>query len=134
MDCVVEKLASTGNDKIWLGERGYSFGYNNLIVDYRNFPLMKNLHKPVIFDATHSVQQPGALDGSSGGNREFVAALSVSAVAQGIAGLFMEVHDEPERALCDGPNSVRLSQLDDFLAHLIDLDAWVKQHPLPQVF
>jgi len=129
----VKKVTSTGNEKVWLCERGYAFGYNNLIVDYRNFPIMKSFGHPVVFDATHSVQRPSGQGGSSGGNREFVPNLLSAAVAQRIAGIFMEVHDEPEKALCDGPNSVRLSQLEDFLKYIIDLDAWVKSRPWPEI-
>ncbi len=133
MKTVAEKIESTGNKKVWLCERGYSFGYSNLIVDYRNFPILKSLGRPVVFDVTHSVQRPSSQGCSSGGNREFVAPLAVSAVAQGIAGVFMEVHDNPEKALCDGPNSIRLSQLEDFLKYLIDLDSWVKSQKTPEL-
>jgi 2-dehydro-3-deoxyphosphooctonate aldolase (KDO 8-P synthase) len=132
MKTVAEKIESTGNQNVWLCERGYSFGYSNLVVDYRNFPIMKSLGRPVVFDATHSVQRPSGQGCSSGGNREFVAPLAIAAVSQGIAGVFMEVHDNPEKALCDGPNSIRLSQLGDFLRYLIDLDSWVKSRNTPE--
>ncbi|MCK4650957.1 3-deoxy-8-phosphooctulonate synthase [Candidatus Babeliales bacterium] len=126
MKSLVDKIESVGNHNIWVCERGYSFGYNNYVVDYRNFPIMKRFGKPIVFDATHSVQRPGAQGNCSGGDREFVPCLATSAVAQGIAGIFMEVHDNPEKALCDGPNSIKLSQLEDLLNYLIDLDGFVK--------
>lgn len=133
MEHLVKKIESTGNSKIWVTERGYTFGYNNLIVDYRNFPILKNFGNPVVFDATHSVQKPGGLGCSSGGDRSFAPTLAAAAVVQKIACVFMEVHDEPEKALCDGPNSVRLSQLEGFLKYLIDLDAWVKSNKMPEL-
>jgi 2-dehydro-3-deoxyphosphooctonate aldolase (KDO 8-P synthase) len=133
MQSIYQKIESTGNHHIWGCERGYTMGYGNLVVDYRNFPIMKSFGKPVVFDATHSVQRPSANDCTSGGDRKFVPSLAVAAVAQGIAGIFMEVHDVPEKALCDGPNSIRLSQLETLLTYLIDLDAWVKARPVPEV-
>ena len=133
MEQIIKKVESSGNPHIWQCERGYTFGYNNLVVDYRNFPIMKQFGKPIVFDATHSVQRPSGQGCSSGGNREFVSNLATAGVVQGIAGIFMEVHDQPEKALCDGPNSIRLSQLEDFLRYLIDLDSWVKSRPLPQI-
>lgn len=129
MGAAIEKTASSGNDNIWITERGYMFGYSNLVVDYRNFPIMKQFGKPVVFDATHSVQRPSSQGCSSGGNREFVPTLARAAIVQGIAGIFMEVHDEPEKALCDGPNSIRLSQLEELLKNLLALDEWTKAHP-----
>jgi 2-dehydro-3-deoxyphosphooctonate aldolase (KDO 8-P synthase) len=130
-----EKIESANKEiSIWLCERGYTFGYGDFIVDFRNFPIMKSFKRPVIFDATHSVQQPSSLGGCSGGDRKFVLDLAISAVAQGIAGIFMEVHDEPEKALCDGPNSIRLSQLEGLLNYLIDLDKWIKSKNKPEVF
>ena len=140
MEGALKKVQSTGNESVWLCERGYAFGYGDLIVDYRGFGIMKSFGKPVIFDATHSVQkpgafvQPGATECSSGGERKFVADLAISAVAQGIAGVFMEVHNEPEKAICDGPNSIRLSQLEELVKYLIDLDAWTKERKKPEVF
>ena len=131
MGKVVEKIQSTGNENIWLCERGYIFGYNNYVVDYRNFPIMKKFGKPIVFDATHSVQLPSGQGCSSDGDRNFVAPLATSAVAQGIAGIFMEVHDNPENAPCDGPNSIRFSQLQDLLQYLLDLDSWVKSKKTP---
>lgn len=128
----VEKIREGGSSVVWLGERGTSFGYNNLVVDYRSFPIMKSLGVPVVYDATHAVQRPGGLGKSSGGDREFVAKLATSAVAQGIAGIFMETHEEPERALCDGPNSIRLSHLPDVIKYLMELDSFVKSKPFPE--
>jgi len=127
----LEKMTSTGNKSIWSCERGYTFGYNNLVVDYRNFPIMKAFGHPIVFDATHSVQRPGGQGCSSGGDRRFVPNLAAAAITQGIAGIFMEVHDVPEKAPCDGPNSIRLSQLEELLQYFIDLDRWVKERPLP---
>ncbi|MCK4518076.1 3-deoxy-8-phosphooctulonate synthase, partial [Candidatus Babeliales bacterium] len=133
MKKVIEKITSTGNESVWVCERGYTFGYNNLVVDYRNFPIMKTFGKPVVFDATHSVQRPSAQGCSSGGDRKFIPNLATAAVTQRIAGIFMEVHDKPEEALCDGPNSIRLSQLEEFLKYLIELDAWVKSRSYPKL-
>lgn len=131
MESVAKKVCSTGNHRVWLCERGYTFGYNNLVVDYRDFPIMKRFNKPCIFDATHSVQRPSGQGTSSGGDRQFIATLAAAAVVQGIAGIFMEVHDAPEKALCDGPNSVRLSDLEKLLTYLIELDAWTKSRTAP---
>jgi 2-dehydro-3-deoxyphosphooctonate aldolase (KDO 8-P synthase) len=133
MEHAVKKVESAGNKNIWICERGYTFGYNNLVVDYRNFLIMKSLGKPVIFDATHAVQRPGGMGMASGGDRVFVPSLAAAAVVQCIAGLFLEVHDNPEAALSDGPNMVRLSELEGLLAYLIDLDAWAKQNPVPVI-
>ena len=133
MEHVIKKVESAGNKNIWICERGYTFGYNNLVVDYRNFFIMKAMGKPVVFDATHAVQRPGGMGMASGGDRIFVPSLAAAAVAQGIAGLFLEVHDTPETALSDGPNMIRLSELEGFLAYLMDLDAWAKQNPVPVV-
>ncbi len=129
----IDKIESSGNQNVWVCERGYTFGYNNLVVDYRNFKIMKQFGKSIVFDATHSVQMPGAQGCSSGGDRTFALPLAASAVAQRIAGIFMEVHDQPEEALCDGPNSIRLSQLEDILKYLIDLDSWIKSHKVPNI-
>lgn len=133
MEHVIRKIESAGNKNIWICERGYMFGYNNLVVDYRNFLTMKALGKPVVFDATHSVQRPGGMGGASGGDRIFVPSLAASAVVQGISGLFMEVHDNPEVALSDGPNMIRTSDLERFLVYLIELDTWAKKNPVPVV-
>ncbi|HJV36784.1 3-deoxy-8-phosphooctulonate synthase [Geomonas sp.] len=126
MKNVVGKLLSCDNENITLTERGASFGYNNLVVDMRSFPIMRATGCPVIFDATHSVQLPGGEGTSSGGQREYVEYLSRAAVAAGVDGVFMEVHEEPEQALCDGPNSVRLEDLPALLKKLKAIDAIVK--------
>ena len=128
MGQVVEKAVSAGGRKILLTERGTTFGYHNLVVDMRSLPIMRRTGCPVVFDATHSVQLPGGQGGSSGGQREFVEFLARAAVATGIDGVFMEVHEEPEKALCDGPNSVRLADLPDLLGQLLAVDAIVKGH------
>ena len=112
---VVHKLLEGGNSNILLTERGASFGYNNLVVDMRSFPIMRSFGYPVVFDATHSVQLPGGAGTSSAGNREYVEYLARAAVGAGVDALFMEVHDNPEEALCDGPNSVYLDKLEDLL-------------------
>jgi len=127
MKNVAGKLAASGNENIILTERGVSFGYNNLVVDMRSFPVMRASGYPVVFDATHSVQLPGGQGESSGGQREFVEYLSRAAVATGIDGIFMEVHEDPDKALCDGPNSIPLSELALLLKKLRALDAVVKQ-------
>ncbi|MDA8429314.1 MAG: 3-deoxy-8-phosphooctulonate synthase [Geobacteraceae bacterium] len=127
MKNVAGKLAASGNENIILTERGVSFGYNNLVVDMRSFPVMRATGYPVVFDATHSVQLPGGQGDSSGGQREFVEYLSRAAVATGIDGVFMEVHEDPDRALCDGPNSIPLSELAALLKTLRALDAVAKQ-------
>ncbi|MDH7500902.1 MAG: 3-deoxy-8-phosphooctulonate synthase [candidate division NC10 bacterium] len=111
MKNVAEKIESTGNRSILLTERGTCFGYNNLVVDFRSLPLLSELGYPVIFDATHSVQLPGSQGTASGGQRQFVPALARAAVAVGCDGLFLEVHEDPDRALCDGPNMVRMQDL-----------------------
>ncbi|GFO68988.1 2-dehydro-3-deoxyphosphooctonate aldolase [Geomonas limicola] len=126
MKNVVGKLESCDNENIILTERGASFGYNNLVVDMRSFPIMRSTGCPVIFDATHSVQLPGGQGTSSGGQREYVEFLASAAVATGIDGVFLEVHEEPEMALCDGPNSVRLNDLAVLLKKLKAIDAIVK--------
>ncbi|HSO66966.1 MAG TPA: 3-deoxy-8-phosphooctulonate synthase, partial [Desulfatirhabdiaceae bacterium] len=115
-----------GNDRILLTERGTMFGYNNLVVDYRGIPIMKQYGYPVIFDATHSVQLPGGAGDSSGGQREFAPHLARAAVAAGADGIFMEVHSDPDSALCDGPNSLRLTDLPDLLAQLISIRKLVR--------
>ena len=118
---------STGN--LWLTERGSSFGYNNLIVDFRSLPQMKSLGCPIIFDATHSVQQPGGQGNKSGGQREFVAPLARAAAAVGIEGIFMEVHPTPETALSDGPNMVPLHKLESLIADIIKIRNVVGENP-----
>ncbi len=122
---VVAKFAACGlqasSGRLWLTERGTSFGYNNLVVDYRSLPQLQALGCPVIFDATHAVQQPGGRGNSSGGQREFVAPLARAAVAVGVNGVFMEVHPDPERALSDGPNMVPLHRLEALLRQLLSI-------------
>lgn len=119
MEYVVNKLRSAGNDRILLTERGTCFGYNNLVVDMRSLPVMRRLGYPVIYDATHSVQLPGAAGGSSGGQREFIPPLARAAVAVGIDGIFLEVHPKPDSALCDGPNSLPLAEVEPLLEQLL---------------
>ncbi len=119
MENGVNKLKGAGGTKTMLVERGASFGYNNLVVDMRSLPVMRSFGCPVIFDATHSVQLPGGAGGSSGGMREFIAPLSRAAVAAGIDGLFMEVHPDPDKALCDGPNSIPLDSIEQLLIQLL---------------
>ena len=116
---VVMKLRDGGVKNLWLTERGSSFGYNTLVVDYRSLPQLKAMGCPVIFDATHSVQQPGGQGSSSGGQREFVAPLARAAVAVGVDGLFMEVHPTPDQALSDGPNMVPLARVEPLLKQLL---------------
>ncbi|BAO44575.1 3-deoxy-8-phosphooctulonate synthase [Thiolapillus brandeum] len=123
---VVDKARAAGNERIMVCERGASFGYNTLISDMRGLAVMRNTGCPVVFDATHSVQQPGGLGKSSGGQREFVPVLARAAVAAGISGLFMETHENPEKALSDGPNSWPLGQMRELLETLLEIDALVK--------
>jgi 2-dehydro-3-deoxyphosphooctonate aldolase (KDO 8-P synthase) len=118
---VVKKLREAGVENLWLTERGSSFGYNTLVVDYRGLPQLQELGCPVIFDATHSVQQPGGKGTSTGGQREFVAPLARAAVAVGVDGLFMEVHPDPDQALSDGPNMVPLHRLEALLRQLLEI-------------
>ena len=115
---VVEKITSTGNRRILITERGAMFGYNNLVVDFRGFMIMRQTGYPVIFDATHSVQLPGGAGKSSAGDREYAPMLARAAVAAGVDGVFMEVHTNPEKALCDGPNSLKLDTIDNLLSRL----------------
>lgn len=133
MQHVVAKARATGNQKIMVCERGASFGYNNLVSDMRSLAIMRQTECPVVFDATHSVQLPGGQGSSSGGQREFVPVLARAAVAVGIAGLFMETHPEPEKALSDGANSWRLAQMKPLLTALKLLDEQVKQQQLYQL-
>jgi 2-dehydro-3-deoxyphosphooctonate aldolase (KDO 8-P synthase) len=123
---VIEKAKAGGNDNILITERGTCFGYNNLVADIRSLPILRNMGFPVIFDGTHSVQLPGGLGNASGGDRDMVPYLSRAAVAAGIDGLFLEVHPEPERAACDGPNSLRLDILPSILRTLRDIDLITK--------
>ncbi len=126
MQHVVDKARAEGNEQILVCERGVSFGYNNLVSDMRSLAVMRATGCPVVFDATHSVQQPGGLGGRSGGQREFVPVLARAAVAAGVAGLFMETHPNPDQALSDGPNAWPLGQLEPLLATLMALDRVVK--------
>ena len=119
---VVDKVLSTGNRAVMLTERGTTFGYNNLVVDFRSLVRMRGLGVPVCFDATHSVQLPGGLGGASGGEREFVAHLARAAVAVGVDALFFEVHDNPDQALCDGPNQIPLPDFPALVDTLLALD------------
>ncbi|MDD5019204.1 MAG: 3-deoxy-8-phosphooctulonate synthase [Candidatus Omnitrophica bacterium] len=125
MDEAIKKIASSGNRKILLTERGVSFGYNNLVVDFRSLAIMRHLGYPVIFDATHSVQIPGGRGTSSGGERKYVGALSRAAVAFGCDGLFLEVHPHPGKALCDGPNMLSLAELPRLLDAVRGIDRLV---------
>ncbi len=122
MKNVVSKIQSAGNEKILLTERGATFGYNNLVVDFRSLEIMKKLDCGVVFDATHSVQLPGGEGNRSGGQREFIEPLARAAVAVGIHGLFMEVHDKPDQALSDGPNACPLDRLPALLEQLLEFD------------
>ena len=126
MNNVVEKLISVNCERILLCERGASFGYNNLVSDMRSIPIMQKTGYPVIFDATHSVQQPGGLGKKSGGQREFVPVLSKAAIAVGVAGIFLETHENPDIAPSDGPNMIKLSELRILLEKLIEIDRIVK--------
>lgn len=123
---VAEKIASTGNDNIMLCERGASFGYNTLVSDMRSIPIMEKTGYPVVYDATHSVQQPGGKGDSSGGDREMVPVLARAAVAVGVAAVFMETHQDPDKAPSDGPNMVKLSDLENVLSKLVSLDKITK--------
>lgn len=127
MKNVAEKIASTGNHNIMLCERGYTHGYNNLVVDMRSLPIMASTEYPVIFDCTHSVQQPGGLGASTGGDRRMVPYLARAAVATGcLAGIFIECHDDPDRAPSDGPNMVKMEDMVSLLTQLIAIDKLVK--------
>ena len=127
MKNVVDKAKSTGNQQIMVCERGFSFGYNNLVVDMRGLAAMRDTGCPVVFDATHSVQLPGGQGGSSGGQREFISVLARAAVGAGVSGVFMETHPKPDEALCDGPNSWPLHLMPELLETLVELDRVVKK-------
>ena len=128
---VVRKLSESGNDNILVCELGASFGYNTLVSDMRSLPILAKTGYPVIFDATHSVQQPGGLGGASGGQREFVPVLARAAVSIGVAGVFLETHEDPDRAPSDGPNMIALRDLPELLATLLEFDRLAKARPLP---
>ena len=132
MEHVAQKVASTGNRRILLTERGASFGYNNLVSDMRALPILAQCGYPVVYDATHSVQLPGGRGAMSGGQREFIAPLARAAVAVGVDGLFMEVHEEPQRALSDSATVFPLARLESLLHTLIDLDCLLKNGPASQ--
>lgn len=129
---VMDKARETGNQQIMACERGVSFGYNNLVSDMRSLAAMRDTQCPVVFDATHSVQQPGGLGGCSGGNREYVPVLARAAVASGVSGVFMETHPDPEKALSDGPNSWPLDKMSDLIKMLMDIDQVVKSKPFAE--
>jgi len=129
---VVDKARSTGNREIMVCERGFSFGYNNLVSDMRALSVMREFGAPVVFDATHSVQLPGGKGSASGGQREFIPVLARAAVAAGVSGLFMETHPDPERALSDGPNAWPLPRMRELLEVLIAIDREVKSRPYPE--
>jgi 2-dehydro-3-deoxyphosphooctonate aldolase (KDO 8-P synthase) len=124
---VVDKIVSTGNEQILLTERGASFGYNNLVSDMRSLVVMGEIGYPVVFDATHSLQLPGGLGNASGGERKYIPALARASVAVGIDALFMEVHEDPDHALSDGPNSLDLVNFESLLKAVKEIDAMVKQ-------
>jgi 2-dehydro-3-deoxyphosphooctonate aldolase (KDO 8-P synthase) len=129
MQNVVDKARATGNQDIMVCERGFTFGYNNLVADMRSLAVMRGTGCPVIFDATHSVQLPGGQGSSSGGQREFVPVLARAAVAVGVAGVFMETHPDPDKALSDGPNAWPLGRMESLLTLLCELDRTVKSRP-----
>lgn len=118
MKNAVDKVRASGNERVWLTERGSTYGYNNLVVDMRSVPEMQKFDVPVVFDATHSVQLPGGQGGCSGGQREYVSVLASAAVAAGANGVFMETHPDPDKALCDGPNSLPLDEAEKLLTRL----------------
>jgi 2-dehydro-3-deoxyphosphooctonate aldolase (KDO 8-P synthase) len=123
---VAAKIAATGNERILLTERGASFGYNTLVTDFRALPIMAATGYPVVFDATHSVQQPGGQGTSSGGQREFAPVLARAALAVGVAAVFIETHEDPDRAPSDGPNMIPLREMASLLARLLEFDRLTK--------
>ncbi|MDC1435765.1 3-deoxy-8-phosphooctulonate synthase [Gammaproteobacteria bacterium] len=126
MQHIINKFIEAGNEKLMLCERGSSFGYNNLVVDMLGFPILKSFSYPVLFDVTHALQMPGGRSDSAGGRRKDVAALAKSGIAQGIAGLFLEAHPDPSKALCDGPCALQLDKLEPFLQQMKELDQLIK--------
>jgi 2-dehydro-3-deoxyphosphooctonate aldolase (KDO 8-P synthase) len=132
MQNVVDKARSTGNRQIMVCERGFSFGYNNLVSDMRSLAVMRSTGCPVVFDATHSVQLPGGRGTASGGQREFIPVLARAATAAGVAGLFMETHPDPDKALSDGPNAWPLDRMRALLEVLKAIDESVKKNPFPE--
>ena len=131
---LIEKELNPSSNQIWITERGTSFGYNTLVVDYRSLPQLKNFGCPIIFDATHSVQQPGGRGSTSGGQREFVAPLAKAAAAVGVDGIFMEVHPDPDKALSDGPNMVPLKRLKKILEVILKIDKITKNFEAPSTY
>ena len=127
MPNVTKKISESGNNNILVTERGSSFGYNTLVSDMRSLPIMSKNGYPVIFDATHSVQQPGGQGDRSGGQREFVEYLSRAAIAVGVAGIFLETHQDPDNAPSDGPNMIPLSNLENLLKQLLEIDNIIKK-------
>ena len=132
MEHAVEKIRNSGGQRLLLMERGSMMGYNNLVVDMRSFPVMSSFGCPVIYDVTHSVQLPGGVGGSSGGQREFIPPLARAAVAAGIDGIFMEVHPDPDKALCDGPNSLPLDQVEPLMKKLVMIHNLVRKGLSPR--
>ena len=130
---VVAKAESTGNKGIMVCERGFTFGYNNLVTDMRALSVLRETGRPVVFDATHSVQLPGGKGDVSGGQREFVPVLARAAVAAGVAGVFLETHPDPARALSDGPNAWPLHLMENLLTTLVEIDQVVKRRPLVEL-
>ena len=126
MGNIIEKCESAGNNKITLCERGNSFGYNNLVVDTLNFQILKSLKRPTIFDVTHSLQLPGGLGNAAGGRREYLLSLAKAGISQGIAGLFLEAHPDPDSAKCDGPCALKLEMIEPFLTQIKQLDDFIK--------
>ena len=126
MSNVVKKISDTGNSNILITERGASFGYNTLVSDMRSIPIMAQTGYPIVFDATHSVQQPGGMGDKSGGERKFVSHLSRAAVAVGIAAVFIETHQDPDNAPSDGPNMVPLNEMDSLVNKLLEIDKLIK--------
>jgi 2-dehydro-3-deoxyphosphooctonate aldolase (KDO 8-P synthase) len=129
---VIEKVRSTGNQSVMITERGSSFGYHNLVVDFRSIPRMREMGVPVCFDATHSVQLPGGQGNASGGERGFIPFLARAAVAVGVDAIFFEVHDDPDRALCDGPSQIPLGEFPDLLDALLALDRLAREPKRPR--
>ena len=127
---IIEKITSTNNENIMITERGTSFGYNNLVNDFKSLEIMKRYEHPIIFDATHSVQEPGGLGSRSGGKREFVPILSKAAISIGVAGLFIETHEDPDNAPSDGPNMLHIKDLEELVSKLQDFDNLAKSSPV----
>ena len=133
MPNVVDKARAAGNRQILVCERGFSFGYHNLVVDMRGLAVLRDTGCPVVFDASHSVQLPGGQGGSSGGQRQFIPLLARAAIGAGVAGIFMETHPDPDRALCDGPNTWPLKLMEELLITLRELDNSVKRNPYVEI-